>query len=157
MLWFIEKVVKCGKYLFAVVPNHPNAYAHGYVLLHRVVMENSLDRILTTEEIVHHKNENTHDCALENLEIWSRSAHSSYHGRRKGRKFLELCCPICDKTFLLPKNQSHLQKSKCVDCTCCSRSCAVKLAHKRRQGEDQDILQKIEGNILREFYMRPEE
>lgn len=39
MLFEIKKVIKKGDYLYALVPDHPNATKNGYVLLHRVVME----------------------------------------------------------------------------------------------------------------------
>ena len=55
-MWNIEKIVKKGDYLYAVVKEHPKATKHGYVLLHRVVMENHLNRLLNEDEVVHHRN-----------------------------------------------------------------------------------------------------
>lgn len=57
-MWNIEKIVSKGDYFYAVVPDHPNKIKYNYVLLHRVIIENSLGRLLTSEEVVHHKNHN---------------------------------------------------------------------------------------------------
>ena len=71
--WKIEKIVKKGDYLYAVVPDHPNATKHGYVLEHRVVMENYLGRLLTKGEVVHHLDGNKHNNQIENLELLDKS------------------------------------------------------------------------------------
>ena len=54
--WKIKKIVSKGDYLYAVVDEHPRRNKHSYVLLHRVLMENHLGRILNHDEVVHHKN-----------------------------------------------------------------------------------------------------
>ncbi len=43
-MWIIQKIVSKGEYNYAVVPEHPNATSNGYVLEHRVVMENAIGR-----------------------------------------------------------------------------------------------------------------
>ena len=43
-MWNIKKIVSKGDYLYALVPEHPKATKNGYVLLHRIVMENHLGR-----------------------------------------------------------------------------------------------------------------
>lgn len=47
--------------------------------LHRLIMETYLDRELSSDEIVHHKNGNIHDNRLENLEMMTRAEHKLKH------------------------------------------------------------------------------
>lgn len=57
-------------YIMELAKNHPKANQAGYVLQHRLVMENHLGRILFDNENVHHKNGNRSDNCIENLELW---------------------------------------------------------------------------------------
>lgn len=53
------------------IPNHPNSKKLGYIQEHRLVMSNYLRRPLHKDETVHHKNGDTLDNRIENLELWS--------------------------------------------------------------------------------------
>jgi hypothetical protein len=57
----------------------PNAPRTGYIYEHRQVMEQSLGRLLTTREHVHHKNHDRTDNRLENLELMDTSDHAREH------------------------------------------------------------------------------
>lgn len=46
---------------------------------HRLIVQQSIGRTLSKNECVHHKNGNTKDNRLENLEIISRQKHGSLH------------------------------------------------------------------------------
>jgi hypothetical protein len=53
---------------------HPCADKHGRILVHRLVMYNHIGRPLENKETIHHKNGDTTDNRIENLELWS-TAH----------------------------------------------------------------------------------
>ena len=146
--WDIKRTVKKGDYLYAVVKNHPNATRNGYVLYHRVVMENSLGRMLGASEVVHHRNGNKHDNRIENLEVLSRSQHSIRHNKDKGRLFVRLRCPACKVIFVKAHNQIGDNRLW----ICCSRQCNGRLSRYSQLNEfSEDLLKAIEANIIEIF------
>lgn len=122
-MWNIQKIISKGDYLYALVPEHPNSTKNGYVLLHRVTMENHLGRLLTENEVVHHKDGNKKNNDLNNLELLNKNEHVRLHQTLKGIQFVKLKCPVCKKEFDIPKNKSFLQKPSKYNCTCCSKHC----------------------------------
>lgn len=111
-MWKVEKIVKKGDYLYAVVPNHPQRTRHNYVLLHRVVMENHLGRLLDPTEVVHHKDGNKHHNEIANLEVMLAREHARLHGRQTLRKIVTLCCPQCGGEFERYHNQYASKRSR---------------------------------------------
>ena len=150
-LWDIEKIVKSGEYLFAVVRGHPNAYEHDYVLAHRVVMENKLGRLLKGDEVVHHKDGNKHNNHPNNLLLESRSVHTSRHLREKGQSWVTLKCPQCGKLFDRERRTTQLtQKTKHY--TACSLECSGGFTKGvRKNGWSEKQKKAIEENIVREY------
>jgi len=61
--WKIQKIVKKGNYLYAKVPEHPNSTKNGYVLEHRIIVENTLKRLLDPKEI-ERKNKESGGCHI---------------------------------------------------------------------------------------------
>lgn len=61
-------------------PGHPNPTANGtHVYRYRLVMEKQLGRFLKKGEIVHHKNGDTEDDSITNLELMTQSDHAKKH------------------------------------------------------------------------------
>ena len=148
-MWNIRKEVSKGDYIYAVVPEHPKATKNHYVLMHRVVMENFLGRMLTDEEVVHHKDHNKKNNSIDNLELMTTVAHQEMHSKEHGRYIVELQCPWCGKLFTKYKNTTHLQKPSKYNCTCCSPSCRGKLyRYIQINGITSRIQEAISNNVI---------
>ena len=150
-MWEVKKLIKKGDYMYALVPDHPNATKNGYVLHHRIVVENHLGRLLNADEAVHHINHNKLDNRIENLQILDRIEHVRQHSLEKGRLYAKLKCPICGKEFEMPFNHTCYQKfpNDTTKAQCCSRSCGCKLGRMKqlnRITHEMEIA--ISGNLL---------
>lgn len=71
--------VRSDGYVYLSRPDHPDATSSGYVLEHRLVMEQKLGRRLLAHEEPHHKNEVRDDNRPENLELKTKSQHMREH------------------------------------------------------------------------------
>lgn len=148
-MWNILKRAKCGKYVYAYVPDHPNATKYGYVLEHRIVMENYLGRLLNKDEVVHHKDHDTKNNSIENLEVMKYKEHCKMHALEQGKNFALLKCPWCGKIFKKSRNNTHLVKPSKYNCTCCSNSCRGKLyRYIQLNGITDDIKRRMDENVV---------
>lgn len=116
-MWTIRKLIKKGDYDYALVPEHPKATKNGYVLYHRVVVENSIGRLLTDNEEIHHIDRNKHNNDISNLLLLTKEEHRELHKTRKNT-YVELKCPICNNIRNVLKRDSVDKKQYC-----CSRHC----------------------------------
>lgn len=66
-------------YRFLYAPDHPGARAGKYISEHRLVMEEHLGRYLERKEVVHHKDGNPLNNAIENLELFQSNADHLRH------------------------------------------------------------------------------
>jgi len=67
-------------YVYILSPYHPFRDKRGYVLKHRLIIENHLKRFLKKTEVVHHINGNVVDNKIENLKLFTNaSEHLKYH------------------------------------------------------------------------------
>lgn len=89
-MWKIKKIISKGEYLYALVPEHPKATKNGYVLMHRIIVENSLGRILNKNEVVHHKDGDKKNNVIENLEVVDYREHSKLHRLKQGKKICKI-------------------------------------------------------------------
>lgn len=132
MQWTIDRIVSKGEYNYAVVLGHPAATRHGYVLEHRVVMENHLGRLLTQDEVVHHKNGDKKDNRLQNLELTTACEHARSHMLGSGNGPVRLVCAECGVVF--ERAWSQRPESKKTDNVFCSRSCNGKFQKRKELG-----------------------
>jgi len=88
--WKGGKTFTSQGYVWVKNRTHPNANNGGYVSEHRLVMEKHLNRYLTKDECVHHRNGIKNDNRIENLELMFEKVH-----------YGKICCPYCNKEFLI--------------------------------------------------------
>lgn len=96
-------------YVLVLAPKgHPHARLDGSILQHRLIMEQSLGRVLEDHELVHHKNGNRQDNRIENLELLDGRAKSGREGHPPGSDFdLFAAIQVCIQQEDLP---SHLKE-----------------------------------------------
>ena len=156
-MWKIKKIIGKGDYKYALVPEHPNSTKNGYVLLHRIVVENHLGRLLSPNEIVHHKNHNKFDNRIENLEVLTQKEHGKLHSMTKVRKMYKLKCPCCSKIFYRRGNYVDFRLKR-GHILYCSRVCSGSMSREiQLHGVTHEMESAISENILSSFYISGED
>ena len=147
----IESIVSKGKYLYAIVPGHPHANEYGYVLHHRVIVENHIGRLLNVNEEVHHKDLNGKNNSIDNLMIVSPEQHKQIHDCYRFRTVSLVCCPWCSSYFYRYKNLTHLSKPG-QTYTSCSRYCSGAFnRYIQLNGFNPEVVKRINLNIQGEY------
>lgn len=105
---------KMHGYQYRKADYHPLATKRGYVLEHRLVMENHIGNYLPKGSVIHHKNGDRKDNSIENLEyIPEQSRHAKTHdnGIRNPNGHFVASEPIFGeiKFRLLNKNTKQMQ------------------------------------------------
>ena len=87
-------------------PNHPFATSAGYMVHHRLIMEEKLGRYLDPKEVVHHINHNKGDNNPENLYLFEEGRSHANYERNVIRTYNNIC-----KNWIL-QNLSILTKNR---------------------------------------------
>jgi hypothetical protein len=66
-------------YFMVMAKKHPHARKKGYMMYHRLVMENYLGRCLKPREVVHHKDGDKLNNTISNLCLMDNVAHQLSH------------------------------------------------------------------------------
>ena len=66
-----------------MAPEHPFADSKGYVMHHRLIVEQSIGRHLTADEVVHHIDEDPSNNAIGNLRLMLKRDHDSLHTKQR--------------------------------------------------------------------------
>lgn len=84
----------------------------------RAVMERHLGRKLQKLELVHHRNGDTRDNRIENLQLVTHAEHAEEHHRNKHPRVKK--CVVCGKSFTPSPTKRATKKT-------CSRKCRYTL------------------------------
>jgi hypothetical protein len=77
-------------YIQKHMPSHPRGRHRGYLLYHRLLMEEKIGRPLKEDEVVHHIDGNRDNNNIENLMLMSKAKHFSLHNRGEQSHFSKL-------------------------------------------------------------------
>lgn len=87
--------------------------AAGWEYEHRVVMAQKLGRMLTSDEDVHHRDENTQNNSPDNLEVLHHTEHRILHLKLPAGwwSMRHECCVVCGET-----SRAHASRGECTRC-----------------------------------------
>lgn len=84
---------------------HPMANSNGVIAEHRAVMSAKIGRLLTKDDIVHHKDDVKWNNEPDNLELTTRGEHLKKHHPPAKRKTISIICAHCGKVVIKKHNQ----------------------------------------------------
>ncbi len=119
----IISITNGGGYKYcSTIPPHPKRTSRGQYPLHRVLIENSIGRLLNKKEEVHHIDGNRNNNELNNLELMDKSSHAKIHHPEFPLVIINCKCGKILK-FKRHVLKQRLKRSK-FGRVSCSRKCA---------------------------------
>lgn len=91
-----ERILDHDGYITNYMPGHPRA-RKSRVYEHIIIMEKHLGRLISRNEIIHHKNGIKDDNRIENLELMTKTQHQNLHAYKRSINNKEVFCPYCHK------------------------------------------------------------
>lgn len=163
--WNGGRSVASNGYVKIKDAEHPCADPNGYVYEHRLVMEKSIGRFLTTKEVVHHVDGNRTNNSLENLVLFGSIAeHKSEHRARQDlrpigseNQIIECACGCGSKfpkydEFNRPRSfavghsrkGTHIRENETVKCLC---GCGEEFLKYDKHGRERRFVSGHNGKI----------
>lgn len=93
----MKKIGKINGYEYFYDPKHPQANKAGIVYVHRAVMYDVLGRVLTKDDVVHHRDGDRSNNDPLNLELTTLSKHTSEHLKERAHPKFKAPCDHCGK------------------------------------------------------------
>jgi hypothetical protein len=106
-----NKIFSDKGYPAIYLPEHEQANIQGRVYIHRLIMSEYLGRPLSSDEFVHHKDEDKWNWSIDNLELTNRSDHAKIHAKDC---IEEKPCEYCGEIFKPLKNKTRFCKPECA-------------------------------------------
>ena len=141
-------------YVVVHSPDHPMAAKNGKLLEHRLVMSEHLGRLLEPGEVVHHKDGNRSNNAIENLELMaSNKEHAATHAQESElyqlRQQGKLRCSACKEvkpldSFDIGNTMRYGRKNQCKEC----RAVAYRKAHPDTRPHDEIMRERHQNRWL---------
>ena len=96
------------------------------------------------EQVIHHRDNNSHNNNFENLELLYKDDHGIIHTSSRGKHMVAIRCSLCGNIFYKYRNQVH----KSSEHLYCSKECQFR-AQRIPDNEKELYLSKKE--IVKEF------
>jgi hypothetical protein len=142
-------------YVFEYAPCHPASNKRGFVMQHRMLMEESLGRILRGTEVVHHEDEDKTNNVLSNLRLFaSQSEHLAYHMRNEPQHSPELAEKL--KVYAADSRRSYEEASadlgiSVVTLMKCCRNFGIRWKTAAvRELDEQSVREALQGRTTKE-------
>lgn len=103
------------------------------------LMEQHLERFLSTDETVDHKDYDVTNNTIENLQILSRAEHARLDVTRNKNNTHRVICCWCKKAFTISRSSLLANKSKNKAGPFCSKHCSGLYGSELRKGQQEKL------------------